>query len=83
MLGRAKRLVHIWCFGNCRKLKFLESRGVTVDVHHGAHVNVMSSNLIAVGNPAISDLEPLSDELHEKIAECYDGEAKDYIRGPY
>jgi len=42
-----KGLVHIWCFEACRKLKLLDSRGVTVDVHHVANVNVVSSNLIA------------------------------------
>ncbi|MDE0838655.1 MAG: aldo/keto reductase, partial [Kiritimatiellae bacterium] len=37
----------------------------------------------AVGNAAISDLEPLSDALHVKIAEFYDGEVKEHIRGAY
>jgi hypothetical protein len=48
MLGREKGLVHIWCFATCQKLKFIESRGGTVDVHHVANVNVVSSNLIGL-----------------------------------
>ena len=48
MPGRAKSLVHIWCFEACRKLKFLEHSGVTVDIHYVVHVNVVSSNLIGI-----------------------------------
>ena len=48
MPSRAKSWVHIWCLGNCRKLKFLESRGVAVNIFHVANVNVVSSNLIGM-----------------------------------
>jgi aryl-alcohol dehydrogenase-like predicted oxidoreductase len=37
----------------------------------------------AAGNAVISDLAPLSDALHAKIAEFYDGEVKEHIRGLY
>jgi hypothetical protein len=73
----------MWCFEDPRKTQVHIKQRVTVRILHIFNANVVSLNLIAVGNAAISDLEPLSDELHEKIAECYDGEAKDYIRGPY
>jgi len=48
MPGRAKSLVHIWCFANCQKLNSLEKDGVTVDAIHVANVNGVSSNLIAL-----------------------------------
>lgn len=37
----------------------------------------------ALGNATISDLQPLGDELHEKIAEFYGREVKEFIRGLY
>jgi aryl-alcohol dehydrogenase-like predicted oxidoreductase len=37
----------------------------------------------AAGNAVISDLAPLSDALHAKITEFYDGEVKEHIRGRY
>ncbi|MDP6524882.1 MAG: aldo/keto reductase [Kiritimatiellia bacterium] len=37
----------------------------------------------ALGNAAISDLPPLSSELHEQLAELYRTEIAQHIRGPY
>jgi len=37
----------------------------------------------AAGNAVISDLAPLSDALHAKITEFYDGEVREHIRGAY
>jgi len=37
----------------------------------------------ATANAAISDLAPLPEELHKRIAEFYETAVKDHIRGPY
>ena len=42
-----------------------------------------SSPRQARGNAAVSDLPPLSPELHTRLADFYQQEVHDYIRGPY
>ena len=42
-----------------------------------------SSPRQARGNAAVSDLPPLSPELHVRLADFYKQEVHDYIRGPY
>ena len=42
-----------------------------------------SSPQQAVANAGISDLPPLSDELHAQLEEFYRGRVHDHIRGPY
>ena len=37
----------------------------------------------AISNAAVSDLGPLSDELHQKLSEFYAREVAEHIRGPY
>lgn len=37
----------------------------------------------AKDNAAVSDLRPLGDDAHAKLAEIYDQQVKDHIRGPY
>ncbi len=34
-------------------------------------------------NAAVSDVKPLSDELHEQLAQFYESQVKQHIRGPY
>ena len=37
----------------------------------------------ATANARVSDLEPLSGDLHERLGQLYETEVKDHIRGPY
>ena len=36
-----------------------------------------------LSNVSVSDLPPLSADLHTKLREIYEADVKDYIRGPY
>ncbi|HRX02949.1 MAG TPA: aldo/keto reductase, partial [Anaerolineae bacterium] len=42
-----------------------------------------SSPKQARGNAAVSDLPPLSPELHTRLANFYADKVRDHIRGPY